>query len=226
MRRDYTNSDRAYAIRVLTNSGGNAAEAARQTGFPRRTIVYWATQTGVRGMVVSTDQSESVSSREKGEEGADGGAIGSTGGKQNVPVRRKGTENDRLEAIAGWCRARDLNLAQLGDPEKVRKASLKENIWAAGTSQDKLNILTGRPSAITETRVARYVEGDSLRAVASFVIDVPALPAGRKDLARAGRVTENDAHRRAVPALPTMSGRKSTSVQPIGNGIVREAGTP
>jgi hypothetical protein len=91
-----------------------------------------------------------------------------------------GTEKDRQDALAGWDRGLRLNLGELSNLEKVKKATLRDNTIAAGTAQDKLNILTGRPTSITEVLRARYVEGNSLRSMASRVIDVPALPARAK----------------------------------------------
>jgi len=49
----------------------------------------------------------------------------------------------------------------------------------AAIAIDKRQLLTGGVTSRTETVKARYVEGDSLRSIASRVIDVPALPAGQ-----------------------------------------------
>ena len=115
----YTSSDRAW-VQALINAQGNRAEAARRTGLPRSTILYGAHATAIRGTLVEN-------------------------GKRKV---RTGTEDDRDAAIAHWKKARDLNVVEMADPVKVKKATLYHNVVAAGTAQDKLNVLSGNPTSL------------------------------------------------------------------------------
>lgn len=120
MRGSYSPSDKAAALQALADAGGNASEAARISGYNRTTILYWAGSTRVKGSFMEN-------------------------GKQ---VQRKGTSEDKDAAVKHWKKARDLNMAEMADAEKVKKASLYHNTVAAGTAQDKLQILQGKPSGI------------------------------------------------------------------------------
>lgn len=62
--------------------------------------------------------------------------------------------------------------------EKIGSASAYQATLIGGISYDKYLLGTGRPTSRTESLKARYVEGDSLRSIASRVVDVPALPLG------------------------------------------------
>ncbi len=121
MRQTYSNGDRARGLQALADAGGNAALAARVTGYPRTSILYWAKETGVRGTFMD---------------------------KNGKTVERNGTEEDKDAAVVDWKQARSLNLAEMFDPQKVKGASLYHNTIAAGTAQDKILVLTGKPSGI------------------------------------------------------------------------------
>ena len=149
-KRTYSNGDRSEMVRILAESGGNLSEAARRTGWPRKTIEYVARHLGVR-----------ESAQEPAFSGTDGGQ-----------KPRRGTDEDRERAIAGWQTARTLSLAELADPEKVKKATLKDNGVIAGIAQDKLNILTGGVTARGELNMKiSLVEPGGLRAMAGNIID-------------------------------------------------------
>ena len=164
----YSDSDRSEMVRILAESGGNLSEAARRTGWPRKTIEYVARHLGVRS-----------SAQEP--------ALSPTRGNQKG---RRGTHDDVERAVAGWQGARDLSLAELQDPAKVKRASLKDNGVIAGIAQDKLNILTGGPTQRIDYRGSLmgpgpgkiYFEGPNgqrfynLRDLANSVIDEPEDP--------------------------------------------------
>jgi transposase-like protein len=157
MKRDYTNAERAFALETLANTNGNLAATARLTGFPRKTIAYWANQTGVRGLVVAP-------------------AKEGTEGEENVPVRRMGTYADRQEMAETWRKAALLNLEELTNADKVKKAPLHHNVIAAGTAQDKLNLLTGHSTQRTESLRIELVAGGSLRELGERAVSGQIVP--------------------------------------------------
>lgn len=108
---------KADALAVLAANNGNLSAAARQTGIARKTIEYWARDTGMRSVPAN--------------DGKDG------------EQRRTGTESDRLSAIAMWQNVRGAALAEATKPEKVQAAGYRDLVVAAGISQDKLTLLTG-----------------------------------------------------------------------------------
>lgn len=156
----YDTDTKANTLAVLAATGGNLSATATQTGIPRKTIAYWASTTGMR----STP------------------ANGSTIGEQ----KRFGTEQDRQELAGLWQKAAEMNARELTDPEKVKKASLRENAIAGGTAQDKLAMLTGGLTGRTEHQIrVSLVAPDgrsfsSLREASLAVLEgeVRELPAG------------------------------------------------
>lgn len=168
MKREYTTAEKAHALEVLAQTGGNLLKASRLTGYPRKSIAYWANQTGVRGSALT-------------------GIVGEQNSPSDSPVRRLGTEADRQEMVVKWHKAAALNADELANPEKIRKATLRDNTIAAGTAQDKLNILTGGVTSRTEAIRIELVGGArSLKELAALtmgsgvsddghgIIDVPA----------------------------------------------------
>jgi len=156
----YSDSDRSEMVRILAESGGNLSEAARRTGWPRQTIEYVARKVGVR-----------QSARQLAQSG--------TGGEHKA---RLGTYADVERAATEWEEGRDLHLAQIRDPIKARAASLRDNVIAAGTAQDKSLLLRGRPTSRQETVRITLMAPGSLRKLAGQFEDgefeVRELPSG------------------------------------------------
>lgn len=115
----YTASQQSEGLRVLGECKGNLSEAARRTGYPRKTIEFWARKVGARGLVPTGRGTE----------------------------RRVGTVDDQDAAKREWRTAMQMNAAELSNPIKVKAANLKDNALAAGISFDKLRLLENASTA-------------------------------------------------------------------------------
>lgn len=104
-----------------------------------------------------------------------------------------GTTVEQEAVKSGWQRVVDLHLSELQKPEKAAKASAKDNVIVAGTAQDKVWVLSGRPTSHSASVVQiQFVGGArSLRELGEQAIrgELPepaiarALPAGDPDAA-------------------------------------------
>lgn len=56
MKRQYTNTERTHGLSVLAQTNGNLQKTSLLTGYPWKTIAYWAEQIGVRDVVVSPQE--------------------------------------------------------------------------------------------------------------------------------------------------------------------------
>lgn len=112
-RRRYSDNDRATALAALDACAGNASEAARVTGVPRKTLEEW-----------------------------DAGRVAD--GVAELRQEKKAELSELFEDIA-----RDILQAA---PKKIDDASLKDAMVAAGVAVDKMQLLKGKPTEITESR--------------------------------------------------------------------------
>lgn len=86
-----------------------------------------------------------------------------------------GTKAEQLAVRSAWEKVVDLHLSELQKPEKAAKASARDNVIVAGTAQDKVWILSGRPTSheSREVRVtfAAAPEARSLRELAQLTME-------------------------------------------------------
>jgi hypothetical protein len=108
------------------------------------------------------------------------------GGQLPEPVARESPQvfemrqSEALKTVSkAYREVEGLYIGQLKRPEVIAKASAAQAVIVVGVMSDKATRAEGGPTSITETRHARYVQPDTLRAMARDVIDadVKVLPA-------------------------------------------------
>ena len=120
----YSREERVKALAVLAACGGNACEAARRTGLPRRTLARWAAQTiDPEARNVALAVARRVANVQE---------VART--VAAVEVAKLGLA-DRFEDLANRC------LAETARPERLHGASLRDLTWSAAVSVDKMRLL-------------------------------------------------------------------------------------
>jgi len=120
----YSREQRAQALAVLAACEGNACDAARRTGLPRRTLARWASQTiDPEARKVALAVARRVANVQE---------VART--VAAVEVAKLGLA-DRFEDLANRC------LAETARPLRLHGASLRDLTWSAAVSVDKMRLL-------------------------------------------------------------------------------------
>jgi hypothetical protein len=108
-------------------------EGARRTALPRRTISYWSNKV--------TDPETREQARRVASEVVNVARLARRVATEEVA---KASLDSRFEDLAHRC------IDGTTDPRKVNRASLRDWVWSAATSVDKMRLLREQPAPPTE----------------------------------------------------------------------------